>query len=56
MLVGHLCIYGKMSIQVLCSFLVGLFDFSFLSNMSSLYALGIILYKIDDVKIYSPIP
>ena len=40
MFVGHLyVIFGEMSIQVLCLFLTGLFDFSLLNSSSSLYIL-----------------
>ena len=40
MFVDHLyVIFGEMSIQVLCLFLNGLFDFSLLNSSSSLYIL-----------------
>ena len=40
MFVDHLyVIFGEMSIQVLCLFLTGLFDFSLLNSSSSLYIL-----------------
>ena len=39
---SHLCIFfGKMSIQILCLFLISLFIFLMLSYMSSLYILDI---------------